>query len=315
MSHKKLFSTLLGTALVSTLLSGPGATPAQAKDAAGNLRYTIQVGSFENKAGWSGRWSIGDGFGSIMTEALHASENFIVIAEQDMRNAAMREQDFAASGRTAGGKKAPKIGRVTPAQLLVKGVITHVQGGTSGKSGGFSIRGISIGKRKDQGEVNITLYLIDTETAQVKASTKVVGKAGGKGLKIGIRSPVSGGRMNMGSYERDNVGKACEDAVGQGVEFLTSQLEDIAWTGSIVMADASKIVINRGTREGVADGMVFEVGTVEELVDPDTGEVLDREMTTLGELEVTKVKEKIAYCKSLTDGAKFAKGMEIHPQD
>ena len=36
---------------------------------AGNLKYSISVSKFENKANWSGRWDLGDAFGTIMTEA------------------------------------------------------------------------------------------------------------------------------------------------------------------------------------------------------------------------------------------------------
>jgi len=70
------------------------------------------------------------------------------------------------------------------------------------------------------------------------------------------------------------------------------------------------VIINRGTREGVATGMQFKVGSVEELVDPDTGEVLDSEMTTVAELEADEVKEKITYCKILS-GSGIEKGMTV----
>jgi hypothetical protein len=106
------------------------------------------------------------------------------------------------------------------------------------------------------------------------------------------------------------VGKACENAVVQAVEFLSAQLDSVPWTGSVMLAKPDKLVINRGTREGVASGMVFSVGTAEELVDEDTGEVLDIDMTTVGEVTVTEAKEKIAYCTPL-EGA--AKGMTIVP--
>lgn len=52
------------------------------------------------------------------------------------------------------------------------------------------------------------------------------------------------------------------------------------------------------------------MGSSEELVDPDTGEVLDVEMTTLGTVTVTEAKEKIAYCTPL---AGAAKGMSVRP--
>ena len=101
---------------------------------AGNLRYSITVTKFKNEAGWHGRWSVGDGMQTVMTNLLHESGWFIVLGDGEMRKAAMAEQDFAASGRTAQGKKTAKIGRMTPAQLLVRGSITHVQDDTG--SGG-----------------------------------------------------------------------------------------------------------------------------------------------------------------------------------
>jgi len=46
-------------------------------------------------------------------------------------------------------------------------------------------------------------------------------------------------------------------------------------------------------------------------VDPDTGEVLDSEMTTVAELEAIKVKEKITYCKALSGADEVKKGMTV----
>ena len=285
-----------------------GLATAQAQ---GNLRYSITVSKFPNEAGWSGQWDVGDGFTTIMTDALQQNGKFIVLGDSEMRQEAMKEQDLAASGRMAGGNKAPQIGRMTPAQLLVRGSITHVQNETTGGSGGISFRGIRIGGSGGKAEVNITIYLVDSETGQVKASQKVVGQAGRRGLGVGYSGSALGGLGgNLEGFKKDNVGKACEDAVVQAVEFLEKQLESIPWQASIMLASADKLVINRGTREGVAVGQKFQVGSAEELVDPDTGEVLDVEMTTLGTVEVTEAKEKIAYCTPLS-GAE--KGMSVLP--
>lgn len=282
--------------------------------ASGNLRYTITVSKFENEAGWSGRWDIGDGFTTIMTAALQDSGKFIVLGDAEMRAEAMAEQDFAQSGRTAGGKKAPKTGRMTPAQLLVRGSITHVQRSTAGGSGGFSFKGIRLGGSKDSAEVNITMYLVDSETGQVKASTKIVGKSDRKGLSLGyFGSALKGLTGDVEAFRKDNVGKACEDAVAQGVDFLAAQLENIPWEGTIAMVKGDKIIINRGTREGVAEGDTFDVGQIEEIVDPDTGEVLASEMTRTATIQVTSVKEKIAYAKPLSGGDRVERGMTIFP--
>jgi len=281
--------------------------------ASGNLRYSITVSKFKNEASWHGKWSVGDGFATILTAALQDSKKFIVLGDKEMRNEAMAEQDFVASGRTAKGKKSAKTGRMTPAQLLVRGSVTHVQQSTSGGGGGFSFQGIRLGGSTDSAEVNITMYLVNTETGQVKASTKVVGKSDRSGLSLGYHGSGLGGLTgDMDGFMKDNVGKACEDAVAQGVEFLVAQLEDIPWEGTVAMVKPNKIIINRGSREGVSEGARFDVGEIDEIVDEDTGEVLDSEMTRIATIEVTKVKEKIAYCK-IINGSGIAKGMTIFP--
>ncbi|MBO7721832.1 MAG: hypothetical protein J6T01_05445 [Kiritimatiellae bacterium] len=276
----------------------------------GNLRYSIQVTKFENKANWTGRWNLGDAWGEILTDQLVQSGKFIVLGEADMRGAAMSEQDLAASGRAAGGKKAPKMGRMTPAQLLVKGAITHVQD-TKGAGGGIGFAGISIGADTGSAEINVTIYVVDSSTGQVKASKSVIGKSGKRGLKLGYHGSKLGGLTgDLAGFEKDNVGKATTDAVNQAMEFIIAQLESIPWSGSVAMAKEDKLIINRGTREGVAVGMKFDVGKVEELVDDDTGEVLSSEMTKLGTVTVTEVKEKICYTTPL---AGAAKGMGVTP--
>ncbi len=281
----------------------------------GNLRYSIMVNKFENKANWRGQWELGDAWGTILTDQLVQSGKFIVLGEADMRGAAMQEQDLAASGRTAGGKKAPKTGRMTPAQLLVKGAITHVQE-TKGGSGGFSLgkgilSGVSIGGSAGGAEINITIYVCDSATGQVKASKSVIGKSGKRGIGIGYHGSKLGGLTgDLEGFEKDNMGQACTDAVAQTVEFLVAQLASIPWEGTVSLVKPDKLLINRGSREGVAVGMKFDVGKVEEIVDDDTGEVLDSEMTKVGTVVVTEVKEKIAYTTPL-EGAE--KGMGVHP--
>jgi type II secretory ATPase GspE/PulE/Tfp pilus assembly ATPase PilB-like protein len=183
----KSMSRLLTVLGMSALMAAPAA------QAQGNLRYSITVSKFPNESGWSGRWDVGHGFATILTDALQQSGSFIVLGDADMRQEAMGEQDLAASGRMAGGKKAPQIGRMTPAQLLVRGSITHVQQETTGGGGRIGFKGISLGGSGGKAEVNITIYLVDSATGQVKASQKVVGQAGRRKLGIGYSGRALGG--------------------------------------------------------------------------------------------------------------------------
>lgn len=285
--------------------------PAMAQEIAGGLRYTIMVTKFENRSGWPGEWNLGDAWDTVLTDMLNQTGQFIVLGETDMRFAAMDEQEFAVSGRTTDGKKNPVIGQMTPAQLLVKGAITHIQGHTSSKGGGINISGFRIGGKGGKGEVNATIYIVDSSTGQVVASKSVVGTHKQKGMDFGYASGDWG--TSFGGDTADNVGLAVQDACAEAVAFMLEHLPDFPWTGTVVMVNGDKVYINRGSREGVSLGQVFKVGEVEVLRDPDTGEVLDETMTEIALLKVNTVKEKLSIA-SVTMGevSSIARGMTIH---
>lgn len=273
----------------------------------GGLRYSIQVTKFENRAGWRANWDLGDAWGAVLTDQLQRSGKFIVIAETDMRDAAMDEQDFAASGRTAGGNKAPQTGQVTPAQLLVKGVITAFDDGTSGGGGDASYKGVRLGLKKKTSLIQGTVYVVDTTTATVMASNDFAAEVTSKGLKVGLSK--NGFSGDVGGFKKTPAGEVMNDACEKVVTFLESQLGSIPWTGTIVSA-GSKIIVNRGSREGVSVGDTFRIGKSEEIRDPDSGELLDSDFTETGRIEITEVKEKLSYAKSVS-GAKPKKGDSI----
>ena len=267
----------------------------------GGLRYTVTVTKFENQAGWRGQWDVGDAWGTVLTDLLNQSGKFIVLGESDMRGASMAEQDLGASGRTAQGSKTPVTGQLTPAQILVKGAITHVQHKTTGGGGGVRVGGFKVGGGGGKSEINITMYMVDSTTGMVLASTSVVGKAGRKNANLGYNTGDWGAAF--GGHKNDNLGKAIEDAANQGVGFLSNQLENVTWRGAVVMVKSGKVYINRGTREGVTNGQEFVVGEAEVIRDPATGEVLDESVNEIARIKVSQVKEKIAICDVVSGSA------------
>jgi len=299
---------IVSSVIVALVLSTGVPVDAQPE---GNLRYSISVTKFENKAGWHGQWDLGDAWGTVMTDMLQSSGRFIVLGESDMRGAAMQEQDLATAGRTAGGAKAPATGQMTPAQLLVKGAITHVESSTAGGDGGLNFRGIRIGGGKAKAEINATIYLVDTRTGQIKASTKVVGEAARRSGRVGYHGSALGGLTgDMGGFRKDNLGLATEDAIEKAVDFLIAQLENVPWEGSVVQVAGNRIFINRGSREGVSNGQSFNVGTVIEIADPDTGEILDRMVESIGTIKAVEVREKLTICEAAA-GVAVQPGMTI----
>jgi curli biogenesis system outer membrane secretion channel CsgG len=275
----------------------------------GNLRYSITVTKFTNRANISGQYRLTDSFAALLTDSLQQTGKFIVLGEKDMRNEAMNEQDFGESGRVAKGKMTPEIGKMTPAQLLVKGEITHFQESTTGGGGGVSIMGVSVGGGIDHAEINAVIYVVDSTTGQVVASKKVVGSASRAATRVGVsHGPIS---TDMNVFRKSNVGSAVEKAIDEAVEFISGQLGKIPWEGSVVMVKGNKIYINRGSREGVAVGQRFSIGEVERLTDPDSGELLDISVNKVASVKVESVKEKLSIA-AVTEGAEnIRKGMTV----
>ena len=274
----------------------------------GGLRYTIAVSKFENKSSaGEGQYALAQTFSAVLTDSLQKTGRFIVLGEKDMRIEAIGEQDFGASGRVAGGNKKPAIGQMTPAQLLVKGEITHFQQSTSGGKQGINIKGFKIGTESDTAQINAVIYVIDSSTGQVTASRKVKGEASKFG--VGMEMATNQGSMDLGRYANTNVGTAIEKAIDEAVGFIVQQLEKIPWEGTVIMVKDNKVYFNRGSREGVSQGQSFVVGKSEVLRDPNTGEVLDVNMDKAGKLVVEQVREKLSIARIVEGSAE--KGMTV----
>ncbi|HZZ19424.1 MAG TPA: CsgG/HfaB family protein [Opitutaceae bacterium] len=306
---KKIAFFVLAASLCTPLFVRAQAPSSPPDAAAGGLRFSIAVSKFENHANYSGPFQLSDTWGSMLTDSLQQSGHFIVIGEADMREAAMKEQDFAKSGRVAGGDKAPATGFMTPAQLLIKGEITNFQT-TSGQSGGIGFGGISLHTGGDTAEINAVLYVVDSTTGQVVASHKMLGKVKSGGLSVGFSQRDWSG--DMGGFKKTNVGTAMEQAIDDGVAFIITQIPSLHWSGNVILVKAPMIYINRGTREGVSVGQQFKVGSSEVLRDPATGETLDVAFTEKGRIKVETAKEKISIC-SIVSGDGFENGMSVAP--
>lgn len=295
MPFAKKATLLLIMSLMAFSLSMPKFVSAEA--ATGGLRYTISVVKFDNQAGWAGQWDIGDAWGTVMTDVLNQTGRFIVLGEKDMRGEALDEQALAASGATAQGSITPAQGRLTPAQILVKGAITHVQE-TGSSGGGISFGGISLGGSSSKAEINVTMYMVDSTTGQILASTSVVGKSSAGGAVVGYSGP--GWSGEYGNFQKSNVGKAVQDAISQGTQWMISQLPNIPWRGTVALIKNGSIYVNRGTREGVTVGQTFVVGKADIITDPDTGEILDESINEIARIKVISVKEKISICQVIS---------------
>lgn len=289
MVSKNPFRTLaLATALL-VFWSAPSFARSQ-----GNLRYTVVVDEFENKTG--SHRALGNEWSTILTSKLHESGRFVVVGQTGAQLAALKEQLRGASGVTAQGKKTAVRGQMTPAQLLVQGVITHIKEGSADQGGGIGVGRFRVNAGRKKTEVRATLQMIDASTGALVAAKSFVGAAHQRAFSLQEAS--HGG---VSSAQDDNVPEAFEKAIEEVIPWMVAQLPSVPWRGSVVKVDKESVIVNRGSREGVTAGDEFIVGESEVLRDPDNGDVLDEIVRERARLRVDKVNERTAVC-SVIDG-------------
>ena len=139
--------------------------------------------------------------------------------------------------------------------------------------------------------------MIDTTTGEIVAKKRIVGKPGGSSLRVGYSG--SGFAANLGGFKKTPLGEAAQDCINQAAKFFAQTMEEFPFEGSVIkVSSKGDVIINRGSAFGVEVGqslVMTEEG--ETLIDPDTGEILDQEEgEEIGQLKVTKVREKVSYC-------------------
>jgi curli biogenesis system outer membrane secretion channel CsgG len=282
------------------------------------LRYRVFVDRFENRADeeytWGG-YGIGSGWSMVLQDQLVQADRFTVLQNDGISQGKSEDQlnrELAMAFLTG---RAPVTQETTQesdnrskAEVLVNGTIVRVTRGSKSGSGGITLKGITLGGGGKGSEVQVNVNMVDAKTGIVLASQTIVGKSSGSGMSVSFQQDGLSGAF--GGEKRDDVAKACEDAIVQAVAFLTANVDQVPWSGSVVSVNGSQVYIDRGSRDGVANGQRFTVGEIELLKDDATGEILDKVMHKQGELEVVEVKDKVAICK-LSNGKSVSKGMSV----
>jgi curli biogenesis system outer membrane secretion channel CsgG len=267
------------------------------------LKHAVGVKDFDNDAGWSGQWQLGQNLSAMLESALYDTGRFVLVEREQLTDV-IQEQDLAASGRTAGAKKVAKTGLLRSAKYLATGAITEVDAAQSGGDAGVRIKGFRVGLGKQEAQVTIIAKLIDTTTGEIVSKKRIVGKPSGSKLNFGYSGADLG--VDLGGFKKTPLGQAAQDCIAQAAKFFAETMEEFPFEGSVVkVSDRGQVIINRGSEFGVEVGQRLVMKTEgETLIDPDTGEILDQEEgEVIGTLSVAKVSEKVSYC-DVIDGEK-----------
>ncbi len=282
MIGRRLLVAWLGVALASSAFGA-------------SLKKTVAVSRFENKTSWKGQVMLDDGMADQLTDALIKSGEFMVLERQTLGDV-MAEQDLAASGRAA-KSTAAQTGKLTSAQVLIKGTITEFENKAAGSGTGIGFGGIKLANKREEAHVGLIIRLIDTTTGQVLDSQRVEGKATAGGLGVGV--DIGGVDFGTEGFSKTPLGKATQIAIDNAVAYIAGKLKNVPYQGRVIKVSGDDIYINAGQRNGCAVGDTFTVFSVgEALVDPDTGEKLGSEEKKKGVIKVYDVQEKFAKAKA-----------------
>jgi len=207
-----------------TSSGGPTIDEAQKEDAMGP-KARVAVSRFEDRSA-KGRSTgqIGDGMAEMLSNALFATNRFIVLERQAVGDV-IREQDFGASGRVRTETGAP-IGEIEGADLLIQGTITEFEPGSAGAGGG--LRGIvpgpfgrTVGRIAagiKTSHVAMIVKVIDAKTSRLLASEQVEGKATDiGGMTGGAGGPLAG---VFGGYSKTPMEKAIRISIEEAVRLI-----------------------------------------------------------------------------------------------
>ncbi len=210
-------------------------------------------------------------------------------------------------------------------------------GGALGAIGGGFLGGF--GAKKKEAEVAMSFRIVDATTGEVLQSTTERAKTTSWGFGFGGGGGGGGGLI--GYEKDAPINYAVMSCINKAVYKIAMTLKDSAWSGSVIVVKPTpavepaplptpppapvvskskkssmkspvtpppppppppKIYINAGNNTGITPGMRLKVISLgEEIIDPSTGTVLDRERKDIGVIEVTETQEKISIVK-IVDG-------------
>lgn len=187
-------------------------------------KASTAVAKFDWKAGYDYRHGEPTGLRDMMSTVLVQSKRFRVLERQEM-NSIKDEIGLSEEGYTE-KQTAKKRGKVKGADLLIVAAITGWDPGTSGTSGGIGVGGwrglggIGLGVKKSSMAMDIRI--IDTETSEVLAATRVEGEATDFNLGVfggGIIGSV-GLAGGLSTYSKTPMEKAIRVCIYEAVKYI-----------------------------------------------------------------------------------------------
>lgn len=303
---------ILGLLATGTGLTLPPATYAQGTEKLQvKTKKRVAVLDFEfastglTGAGFNlfGQGGPAKGISDLITNSLVKNGTYIVI-ERSRIQEILKEQNLGASGRIE-ATTAAQIGRALGADILILGTINrfNLESNTSGSS----FFGFGSANTKNTAEVKLAARMVGTTTGEIIVAADGIGSE-----EQNDSATVIGGLGSSGSATSNTdklLSSASEKAVEQVVAQLAAASASVASLPSVlpnitaVVADVSgsSLTLNKGGKDGFKPGMIVSVERVtKEIKDPATGQILRRQTSRIGRVQLTEVDGGSAVGKVLS---------------
>ncbi len=253
----------------------------------------LDYGSIKDQ--WWGSSDLGKGVSDeLVTALLNLNPKRFRLIEREQVEKVITEHDFGASGRVD-ARSAAKIGKILGVQYLAIGRITEFTIKTSG--GALNLGGKSLGVKTSIAIVAIDVRLVDASSAEIICA--VTGRGEKKKSDLNISIDYTSIDFSGSEFQDSYLGQALRSAVNQVAKGLGDKVAGTTGSlmGTVAYVKDKMVMINIGSNAGVKVGMIFVVQhIIDEVTDPDTGEVLDTVVEKVAEIKVTEVKVKSSNC-------------------
>jgi curli biogenesis system outer membrane secretion channel CsgG len=236
-------------------------------------QYNVAILTFENKTP-----SKVLGVGEAATDILRTIVKKSGLEPISLTDAEMRDQEKMITMQQTG---AVKTGKKNAAEGF--------------DSIDFRISGAVTSYSEVEESSDILVAKSKTQVARVQVDYALVDIATGKSLVadsgMGEYSKKTGGLFGLGSKSSADAGLregALRDAMTKAMTKMIATLNNIPFQGRVLEVDAGMLIVRAGAKSKLQSGTVFGVYRPgKDLVDPDTGRVIGKRETQVGEVVLT----------------------------
>ena len=271
---------------------------------------TVAVLDFDTKgltSNWYGTFQPGVAISDLLTNQLVNTGKFNVLDRSHLNNT-LQEHQLSASGEVSPASLVQSGQLVGAKYLIVGNVLQFEQTGQSGANVGCLIGGVAGGiiggVRTNRVTVQVAVRVIDATTGQILQTISDEQAKSGTSWGTGGFSGSVGGSYSNQQFVSSTMGQlinavAVDISTKLDPSKFTAAPAGPSLLGKIISADGKSLIINIGAAKGVAVGMYFDVMTVREIRDPDSGKMLTSHQTT-GKMQIVSVDSETAVGQTVS---------------